>query len=252
MGWNIAHNDNAWSKFINDDYPHDILLGFEYEIDNDVASPKNQELFFTKLPVNDWEDHKKNPKTNRLPWAPLPKEYRWHYEGMNRIMGVEVCSPVMPLRDHRKTVPLFLNSEIPFNRKPNGKDNGGGIHVSIDAAGPAKDFKNKVFKFLHTDISYKYLLRISKRSSDQYNTWCRQRPGDENSHYGVINNENKDRYEFRLFAAHPDLLMPALEMADSLFCSAKMVEELTLDTYRQYIDNKLRYRSIRNHLNEVL
>lgn len=244
MGWSLVEPNRGWSKYVDDKHPDDILLGYEYEVDVNTAG---------KAPF--WNNRVCVNPNNPLPWCPLPQEYRWHYEGMNKHTGIEICSAVMPLREHRKVVKGFLNSEIPFNRQQSGRLNGGGIHVSVDNAGPAKTVKDKVFKLLHVGLTEQELLRISKRGAESLRMWTRQFGDYKNvgSHYGVINNENYDRYEFRLFAAHPDLLMPALEMADSLFCGAMVSSpEFTLDEYRQYIDNKLRYRNIRNHLNEVL
>jgi hypothetical protein len=98
-------------------------------------------------------------------------------------------------------------------------------------------------------------FRLSERDDQSFDIFCPQQNEFEEGwcgHYGIINRENPNRFEFRMFAAQKHLLLPALEMADSLFSLAKEVEDITLTCWQNFISKKLKYIHIAEHLKEKL
>src|SRR4051794_38289429 len=220
-----------------------ILLGYEYEIDSPDYGPPiavgwvgevDEELVRIHRPRN----------ANYHPIKDLPRYYHLNYEPLGHSrMGYEIKSPVAPLSIHKVIIKRWLFPNVRFNSKPNGVHNRGSIHVSVSNNEHTSPHANKVFKFLHITMPRAFQHKLSERSLDTLNCYARQtKYADQHtaisnnanyswkSHYAVINNENNNRYEFRLFAGQKHLLIPALEMADSLFQLARDVEALTMES----------------------
>lgn len=195
----------------------ELLLGFEYEIDRaDDTQPKVPARYHARF------EHIANPCT-----------YGWEFK-----------SPVAPLSYHKQTVRNFLG-KVEFNREPNGIRNQGGIHVNVSKEGVTGSTYQKVKGFLFDRNLRDTFLKISKRDAGQFDQYCTQR---DHWYYGVITDRKEYAYEFRMFAALPDLLLPALEMTDSLFELSRQTERVTLDSWIGFVAGKKRYENIEREI----
>jgi hypothetical protein len=208
----------------------EILLGFEYENQSSKASttpetPKNY--------VVNWEHIATNDRGGGV--------YGWEYK-----------SPVAPLFLHKLQVKAFRRL-TPFNTQPNGKKNNGGIHVNIERNSATAPHADTVFQFLHRDFPNTQLRKLSGRSDSSFNEFCNQNNSewDWGMYYGVITSRKSYAYELRLFAAHPDLILPSLEMGDSLFRMAQETDEITMESYRNYL-NQPQYKNLAAHWDKTL
>lgn len=215
-----------------------IPLGYEYEIHTN-----------------------KKPEFHKLP-------YGFHCEREyihDSIFGWEIKSPVAPLFYHKYLFKKF--PRLPWNLKNNGPHNSGGIHIHIQKSSQHYQDRDKIVEFLSANKQKAYL--ISGRCSHSFEYYS-QIPecmnevdylddnydedliyDDPDSHYNVLNTDHDNSYEFRLFAAHPKLLLPALEMADSMFCLVREKNEITWNTWLAFIKRWPRYKNIYKRIKEV-
>lgn len=205
-----------------------------------------------KLPASKRVTGKISPIRN------VPNYFHVSYECLGATDGYEIKSVIAPLCIHKHLIKRVLFKGVTFNHHPNGVKNEGGIHVSVNRDERTTALQEKVFSFVH-NLPRKTLKALSERNQETLDQFARSYPTDNSvhedgwcEHYSVINYENDDRYEFRLFAAQQHLLIPAIEMADSLFEAAEKIETLTFDSWEQFIRSKLKYAAIAAHVKESL
>lgn len=227
-------------------------LGYEYEIDAPFqGAPGNSK--WMSYENEDYEQEFKRSKTRRHVIRDLPNHFKVSYEELGGGMGYEIKSVVAPLSIHKMIAKRYLFPNITTNNKPNGRDNGGGIHVSISRTPLTEPNHERVFDFLHRRFPAKLLSAMSERCNYSL-VYCRQEEHEHNwgNHYSIINRENQNRHEFRLFAAQKHLLIPALEMLDSLFAHAQTQDPITVETWHAFTKSKLKYREIYEHTAKAL
>lgn len=198
--------------------PEGILLGFEYELDTE--SPEIRLLLST-----------------------LPKHYSFAHENIClNTYGYEIKSSVAPLRTIKQEIRQLSNI---FNF-PIRSINHGGIHINISRTEYTNKHINKVCSFLHNPNNRSWLLVLSGRDARSFDLYspCH---GQSNWHqyYGILTTRKSYAYEFRMFKAKPELLIPAAEFIHALFDLAESVEQLTTDNIQKHLDEYDRYRSIR-------
>lgn len=268
----------GFAKYTTKD-PREILLGYEYEIDWPYAGPPAALLdrtfhriytertyddgfcdvddiadvsdVYIKLPKGDKHVDRKamvNPIRN------LPNFCQVAYEPLGRSWGYEIKSAIAPMSIHKSLIKRVLFKGVSFNEHPNGPKNDGGIHVSINRDYTVNSLRDKVFAFVH-NFPRQALLKLSERQPDTLDANAQQHPdcpGEQADHYSVLNSKNSNRFEFRLFAAQKHLLIPAIEMADSLFNAARDIEEFTVETWTNYIKSKIKYAELAQHVRSKL
>jgi hypothetical protein len=226
--------------------PNGLLIGFEYEIQSrNYGAPRD----WTPDPVqpNRLIPSPSSKFSKSHPIKYLPPNYQLQYEGLGgRKYGYEIKSPIAPLTIHKRIIKRFLFPNIRTNEKPNGPKNHGAIHVSISRNKFTNPHHLKVFHFLHSDAPEAFLLKLSERHPDTFDLYSPQcyNPDYWQSHYAIINHENSNRFELRLFASRKHLLLPALEMADSLFNLATQVEKVTMEAWTRFVASKLKYADL--------
>jgi hypothetical protein len=213
---------------------------------------------------------KKKNESFKTPWkGNLPLFYQYDCDYTNSRPAFEVKSAVAPLSIHKLIILQHFLPKCTFNRNPSGAGNGGGIHVSTSTNIHTRALKKKVFTFLHT-ADYGNLMKIGRRSVDQA-MWCRQQYPEnhpalsdsywddedefcfgDDDHCGIINTSDGKRYEMRMFAAHPNNLLPAIETSDSLFSLAQEVDEISFENWENFVTGKLRYKELKGHLHATL
>lgn len=222
--------------------PCKILMGWEYEIDIPGVDNRNkwgrEVIAIKKL---------------------LGEEFAFrvdggHYDGSRGMTtyGVEVCSPVAPLY----VLKQWAIQLKPFTDKTevhNGPLNNGGIHVNISKT----DFTNKqwpkIKAFLHNPTHYNLLFKLSDRSSQSFNHNARQALiGCESHKYGIITASKSYAYELRMFGAHSDTFLPALEFADALFRYAATVDAITPDEFFSWVDQHKKYQILAAYIHQKL
>lgn len=222
--------------------PCKILMGWEYEID------------IPGIHTNDRWVKEKTAIQKRL-----GNEFQFrmdggHYDqslGMTTY-GIEVCSPVAPLY----VLKQWAIQLKPFTDKTevhNGPLNNGGIHVNISKT----DFTNaqwpKIKAFLHNPIYYDLLFKLSDRSSQSFGRNARQTLGEcENRKYGIITASKSYAYELRMFGAHSDTFLPALEFADALFRYTATVDVITPDEFFSWVDQNKKYQILAAYIHQKL
>jgi hypothetical protein len=220
-------------KILNSAIPAKVLLGFEYEIDNDedeYNAPFDEETLALACP-----------------------HYIWEFECLGCRDGWEIKSHVAPLHMHRPMIERFLGI-ADFNTCSNGHRNEGGIHINVSRNTFTERSHNKVFSFLHDPKNYDALFKMSKRSKDRWQNFCQQQPSSfYNQYYGIITSRKVFAFELRMFAAHPNLLIPAMEVADSLFRLAPQLDsDLTFDAWEQFTRNNPRYKGAHKLIHDTL
>lgn len=237
-------------------------MGYEYEIDSPDFGPPGS------VTTAQWQTHTrhsyhattfvrgtpiKKKAILQHPIRDLPKYFHVSYEGLGGGYGYEIKSVIAPLSIHKLLARRYLFPNVTFNTQPNGRDNNGGIHVSISINDLTQPHHLKVFDFLHNKFKRSHAFKLSERSRHSM-TFCEQSPETNawHGHYSLITKENTNRYEFRLFAAQQHLLLPALEMADSLFSLAQETEVITLGSWTNFINTKTKYKDIAEHVKRRL
>lgn len=219
--------------FFKSDRRHGIPLGYEYEV----------------------HCHEANFPTN------FPYGFVTAYESLGGAMGWEIKSPVAPLYYHKYLLKKL--PQIPWNRHPNGTKNQGGIHINIEKTDNPPESRDSIYKFLQENEQH--IFKLSYRSSNTFKTFAKLTDfakynptgqytlvSDDPSHYyNILSSRKPNCYEFRMFAALPHLLMPALEMADSMFMLVRE-QDITWDSWTNYIKRWPRYRNIWGHVKETL
>lgn len=204
-----------------------------------------------------------NRNLEKHPIKTLPPFYHCRYESLGSAYGYEIKSPVAPLSIHKQIVKRYLFPNVDFRDRQNRH---GGIHVSVSRNEFTKPHYKKVFYFLHKDMPRNFQVKLSHRTIYSLNSYARQTSLETQSdwyaygcsgswwghHYAVINYENANRFEFRLFAARKHLLIPALEMADSLFSLAAQVEKVTMENWTKFVASKLKYADINDLVKKAL
>ncbi|SHH47583.1 hypothetical protein [Bradyrhizobium erythrophlei] len=231
----------------------EVTMGYEYE--NTVPGRRTYTM----------TEEQRNSKLARDLVSQLPLYFKVEYEGFGAASGCEIKSVVAPLFLHKQFW-LKKVSKIAFHMEENNNQtNDSGIHVSVSRTPFTTAQQTKVFGFLHDPANRPLFFKMSRRTTQSFNTNCPSNPKGNtywdgraykyvhhepphwNDHYNMINTENRERYEFRLFAAHPTLLLPALEMCDSLFKFADIVDQITFPTWRAYIARFKKYQHIKEH-----
>ncbi|WFU14425.1 hypothetical protein [Bradyrhizobium sp. CB3481] len=276
VGTTMLHrpiSPGEFAKYTTKD-PREILLGYEYEIDWPYAGPPAALLDRTFHPIytgtdgDDFYDVDDMPIYIKLPRGDkrvdrkamvnpiriLPPYFQVRYEPLGHSSGYEIKSAIAPMSIHKRLIKRILFKGVSFNEHPNGPKNDGGIHVSINRDYTVNPLKDKVFPFAH-NFPRQALLKISERQPETLDLYAQQHPdcpAKQAERYSVLNTANSNRFEFRLFAAQKHLLIPAIEMADSLFNAARDIEELTVETWTNYINSKVKYVDIAQHVRSKL
>jgi hypothetical protein len=260
-----------------------IWMGFEYEIDTgwdrfDIADEyddgerrqpsvsfdeKSNRYVVTKLPER---TNKKLQYRNRQYHLYIPYAL-WESTGEHDCL--ELKSAICSLRAHKAAF-KSLNKDFDLDYAEGlGIHNDGGLHVNVSVESRG-DFR-RVAEYLHdpdkfdTDLA----VALSGRDEDSFEEYSPQRGsavlngwrdrwpwGDYSavqSHYNIINAEKDNRYEFRMYRASSDLLLPALEHAHSLFALTDEDKgEITTEKWIDYLNtHKERYSNILNRYNKV-
>lgn len=236
--------------------PNTLYLGYEYELHSPNFGPPTGSLNTLSWDQYDGYYVQRSQKsTNQCPIKRLPHHFHVSYEGLGSgADGYEIKSVVAPLSLH-KILWQRLSSNIKFNTHPNGTLNQGGIHVSISRTDLTQPFAETVFTFLHQNAPIKALRQISQRANHSFLLFSQRLPQYQwHDHYAIINNENSNRYEFRLFAAQPHLMLPALEMADSLFHYARETnnQAITWNGWLRYVRSKKKYQELADHIAQTV
>jgi hypothetical protein len=239
-------------------------MGYEYELDHKYVGPPGVNSRFyggAEDPYDDNNYHvRKGPKSKvkrnqSHPIQDLPAYFHVNYESLGDSDGYEIKSVIAPLMIHKILLhKLFRN--VTFNASPNGYRNDGGIHVNVNRDGHTDSVAPKVFDFLHKTLPSQLAYKMSERRRDSYEMYSPQRPQSDyhstysiwGNHYNIINKENSNRFELRLFAAQKHLILPALEMADSLFTLAHDVPSISMENWTNFISSKLKYAHIKEHV----
>lgn len=231
---NEVYNEypRRWHTFRPKRTRNEFLIGFEYEIDSGSYMDESDTEPFDPQKVY--------------------KHYYWTIEGTGIDTDCwEIKSHIAPLWHHKLTVKNFLKNTT-FNENDNGDGNDGGIHVSITATNEVKRLTDKLTSLIN-QRNYKFFLSLSQRDYEQFNQWCP--PQIDTFKYSLLNT-GKARgnvYEFRLFAAKPDLLIPAMEALDSMYTMARDTEvEITPQSWADYCRTKLKYKNISKLLDATL
>lgn len=222
--------------------PCKILMGWEYEIDIPGIYTYNR-----------WVKEKTAIQKR------LGNEFQFRMDGGHydqslgtTTCGIEVCSPVAPLY----VLKQWAIQLKPFTDKTevhNGPLNNGGIHVNISKT----DFTNaqwpKIKAFLHNPNHYNLLFKLSDRSSQSFGCNARQTLSEcENRKYGIITASKSYAYELRMFGAHSDTFLPALEFADALFRYAATVDAITPDEFFSWVDQHKKYQILAAYIHQKL
>lgn len=222
--------------------PCKILMGWEYEIDNPNITTLNQ-----------WGEEVSKIK------AHLGKEFQFRCDGGHYIQesggytnGVEVCSPVAPLFQLKHWA-LQLKPFTDKTKHHNGPLNGGGIHVNTSKTEFTNKQWPKIKEFLHNPKHYKILFKLSDRTQQTFNHNARQVLKECEYHkYGIITASKSYAYELRLFGAHSDTFLPALEFADALFRFAATVDVITPGAFFTWVDQHKKYQILSTYIHQKL
>jgi hypothetical protein len=267
MALHVPSNLNQFATYTTK-RKNELLLGYEYEIDSiDYGPPQ---------PRNEWHNGSaycnhtiKVPKNFRgankdHPIKTLPNFFHLSYESLGRGNGYEIKSVIAPMSIHKQIIKRVLFPNVTFNDDPR---NAGGIHVSISRTPRTQACHERVFQFLHVDMPRPLQLKLSERTKHSFDQYARQVAPPPtpyqydpfappryswSSHYAIINRENHNRYEFRMFHARKHLLLPAIEMAHSLFELATETKTITMENWTSFIKKKLKYQHIADHVRQKL
>lgn len=234
----MLYQPSRYGEFARYSYANtQITLGYEYE-DADLTAPPMS--YYS----NEHRDQRRQLTHNIQ--TRLPNYFKVEYEGFGNGSGCEIKSVVAPLFLHKQFWNRYI-SKLPLYDGPNADTiTDGGIHVSVSRTPFTEQGKMKVFNFLHDLLNRPSFFKLSKRTQHNFDCYAPSHPNPSlprvwTNHYNIINQENSNRYEFRLFAAHPTLLLPALEMCDSLFMLAPEVNEINFTNFRKYITKFSKY-----------
>lgn len=242
----------------NTNFPALITLGWEYEIDNPKVTElkdnwDNEVKRIKAIVGNDFKfcedgghDIKRKRKVKSF-WKDSGYDYEYDYT-----LGIEVRSPVGPLFLAKH----WATQLIPFTRcrkSHNGPHNNGGIHVNISKNEFTNKQWDKVKNFLHNHKYYKVLYKLSDRSKYSFEENAPQQINYcEHYKYGIITACKSYAYELRMFGAHSDTFLPALEFADALFRYAATVDIITPDGFFSWVDQHKKYQILATYIHQKL
>lgn len=250
-----------------------FLLGFEYEVDHINWTEKEKEkLRYTNNERSDFVLKKIASLRKKFP------DYNLTFDGSHtedsekygkfKSMGIEFRSPVGPLSANE----FWANELIPYaekqNKEFNGKHNNGGIHINIQKNEYTDKAAPKVFEFIHSLNSWKFIKQISKRgvtdnlSVSHNERWEYARRIDTQDwpnkivrdKYSLITGHKSYAYEIRLFGGHPTVLIPAIQFAHACFIMAYQTKEkkITIKSFIKWISTRKRYVELYNFIiNEI-
>lgn len=236
------HVSNTSFPIYDTQIPCKILMGWEYEIDNPDITTHDQ-----------WEK-----EVSKI-IAHLGREFQFRCDGGHYSQekgsytnGVEVCSPVAPLFQLKHWA-LQLKLFTDKTKHHNGPFNDGGIHVNISKTEFTNKQWPKVKKFLHNKRNYRLLLQLSDRQQQKFDLNAPQNLITcEFRKYGIITASKTYAYELRMFGAHSDTFLPALEFADALFRFAATVERITPDGFFTWVDQHKKYQILSAYIHQKL
>lgn len=222
--------------------PCKILMGWEYEIDIPGVYTQDQ-----------WSKEKTAIQKR------LGNEFQFRMDGGHYdqflgmyTRGIEVCSPVAPLFQLK----YWARQLKPFTDKTvhhNGTNNNGGIHVNISKTNFTNKQWPKVKKFLHKPKYNDILFKLSDRVRQSFDRNARQTLIQcEHHKYGIITASKSYAYELRLFGAHSDTFLPALEFADALFRYAATVNIIEPDEFFSWVDQHKKYLILAAYIHQKL
>lgn len=225
----VVNSNSRWTMISYTTERNYPMLGLEYEVD-------------------------RGPETS-CPFDHHETEYgREGYSDYETLSGSadgwEFKSAVGPLSFHKRALPKFIKLGNLASRRTR---NHGGIHINIsklnNQTSAIEEKVIPIFTFLHDTTNRTFFRSLSERTRHMFDHYSPQSSNHWDHYYGIITNRKYYAYELRLFKAEPYLILPALEMADSLFRMAlQEPETIDLDTYRSFIYKKRRW----SHLNDQL
>lgn len=250
-----------------------FLLGFEYEVDHiNWTKPEKEELAQSNINRSDFVQKKIDFLIRKFPDYSLIFDGS-HYEDSEKYgkfgsMGIEFRSPVGPLSANE----FWANELIPYAEKQNtefnGKHNNGGIHINIQKNDYTNKAAPKVFEFIHSPDSWKFIKQISKRGvtdnpsvthNERWKYAKRRDIQDWNggivkNKYSLITGHKSYAYEIRLFGGHPTVLIPAIQFAHACFIMGYQTkdEKITVKSFIKWISTRKRYTELYNFIiNEI-
>jgi hypothetical protein len=220
---NDRWENTKWTVY-KSTWRNDVPMGFEYEIQTATRwRPKLPDIF-------------------KVEWELLA------YSGWDgSVHGYEIKSPVAPLHYHKYLIRKHNFKNIKWCRDPKNK---GGIHVNI-----SRNIRNglkrrdKIAEFALQNRDDMYLL--SGRPEESFNEYANPTI-DSYHYYNFISTRKSEAFELRMFHAQPQLLLPALEFADSTFMLATEDGAITIDKWIKFINRWPRYRNIAQHVRTTL
>jgi hypothetical protein len=203
---------------------NDVPMGFEYEIQTATR----------------WKP--KLPDIYKVDWELLA------YSGYcDSVHGYEIKSPVAPLHYHKYLLRKHNFKDIKWCLDPKNK---GGIHINISRSirnGHKRRDKIAEFALQNKDD----MCLLSGRPEELFNEYANVTI-PSNHYYNFISTRKSEAFELRMFHAQPQLLLPALEFADSTFILASEDGAITMDNWIKFINRWPRYRSIAQHVRNTL
>jgi hypothetical protein len=202
---------------------NDVPMGFEYEIQTATR----------------WRP--KLPDTYKVAWEGIAYNYG------EATYGYEIKSPVAPLHYHKYLIRKHNFKDIKWCLDPKNK---GGIHINISRTihnGERRRDKIAEFALQNKDD----MCLLSGRPEESFNEYANLTV-DSRHYYNFISTRKSNAFELRMFHAQPQLLLPALEFADSTFMVATEAGAITMDKWIKFINRWPRYRNIAAHVRNTL
>ena len=241
--------------FYNNDKPADITMGWEYEIDNPEINNEGETELIGYDSVN-----RKWTKFQQTIAKELGDEFKFCIDGshtyykngnMYNTLGLEVRSPVGPTAYAK----MWARQLLPFTevvKEHNGDFNNGGIHINISKNEYTDKRWERVRNFLHNPKYYSLLLKISDRADNKFRANAPQ-TGDGNGKFGIITRGKRYAYEIRMFGAHTEVFIPAIDFSDAVFRYASDdVSVIKPDPFFSWIDSKRNYVNLSRYIHKKL
>jgi hypothetical protein len=213
------------------------MMGYEYEIeDHEGLDPYEDDY--------DDEDDVQNYSYVKTTYGVLPAGFELSYEYIGSSYdGFEMKSPVANLETHKRMWNRLIKR---FDVSQPCTNHNGGIHVNVSSADNAFPAAFVTLARLNSNI----FRRASGRSVGEYREWCSA--VDERSHYHFFNRCKGYAYEFRMFKANPELMLPALELADAAITLCNPLNESNTGLDMSHLMNKLGSSSKYSHAYAVM
>lgn len=242
--------------FYNNNKPANITMGWEYEIDN-------PEINNEKDPQDDYKHNNMFRLWNEFQSSiakELGTEFSFTRDGGHiytkdecnyQTCGVEVRSPVGPTAYAK----MWARQLLPFTevvKEHNGPNNNGGIHINISKNEYTKKRWERVRSFLHNPKHYHILLKLSDRTERNFRHNAPQ-TGYGDVKYGIITTCKRYAYELRMFGAHTEVFIPAIDFADAVFRYADdNTKTIEPDAFFSWIDTKRNYVNLSRYIHKKL